>query len=150
MSTGDTTKRHRNTAHNRSTSVATTITEEVEEDEEVPSKPSLDRAPTVKKDGGLSRSDTIKPQLTAEAETEAEAEAEAANDSVVVEESSAENSEETEAAAADPKPEDKDAEEEEAEITVIESEVPADAEGPGESEGVVPEETTKAETETEK
>ena len=146
VSTGDTTKRHRNTAHNRSTSVATTITEEVEEDEEVPSKPSLDRAPTVKKDGGLSRSDTIKPQPAAEPE----AEAEAAQDSVVVEEPPTEDSEQTEAAAADSKPEGKDAEEEEAEITVIESEVPADAEGPGESEAVIPEETSKAETEAEK
>jgi hypothetical protein len=144
VSTGDTTKRHRNTAHNRSTSVATTIAEEVEEDEEVPSKPSLDRAPTVKKEGGLARSDTIKPQPAAEGE----AEAEAANDSVVVEEPSIEESKQIE--TTDSKPEDNGAEDEEAEITVIEAEVPADAEGTGESEAVVPEETTKAETEIEK
>jgi hypothetical protein len=145
ISTGDTTKRHRNTAHNRSSSIATTITEEVEEDDESPSKPSLDRAPTVKKEGGLARSDTVKPQPA----PEAEAEAEAANDSVVVEEASAEDNKQTEE-AADSKPEDKGAEEEEAEITIIEAEVPADAEGPGESEAVIPEETTTAETVVEK
>lgn len=148
VSTGDTTKRHRNTAHNRSSSIATTITEEVEEDDESPSKPSLDRAPTVKKEGGLARSDTIKPQPAAE--IEAETEAEAANDSVVVEEPSIEESNQAEAAEADSKPEDKDAEEDEAEITVIEAEVPADAEGPGESEAAIPEETTTAETVIEK
>ena len=146
VSTGDTTKRHRNPAHNRSSSIATTITEEVEEDDESPSKPSLDRAPTVKKEGGLTRSDTVKPQPAAETE----AEAEAAQDSVVVEQPSAEDSKPTEAAAADLQPESKDAEEEEAEITVIEAEVPADAEGPGESEAVIPEETTTAETVIEK
>ena len=43
-----------------------------------------------------------------------------------------------------------DAEDEEAEITVIEAEVPEDAEGPGESEAIIPEETSKAETEIEK
>jgi hypothetical protein len=145
ISTGDTTKRHRNTAHNRSSSIATTITEEVEEDDESPSKPPLDRAPTVKKEGGLARSDTVKPQPA----PEAEAETEAANDSVVVEEPSAEDSKQA-GDSAESKPEDKDAEEEEAEITIIEAEVPADVEGPGESDAVIPEETTAAETVAEK
>jgi hypothetical protein len=143
MATGDTTKRHRNTTHNRSNSVATTIAEEAEEDEDFPSKPSLDRAPTVKKEGGLARSDTIKPQPSAEVETEAEA----AYESTVFEEPAVESSKLVEAeAAASSKLEDKDAEDDEAEITVIEAEVPEDAEGPGESAAVIPEETTKAET----
>ena len=147
VSTGDTTKRHRNTTHNRSSSIATTIAEEAEEEEEFPSKPSLDRAPTVKKDGGLGRSDTLKPEPAAEAE----AEAKAAKESAVVEEPSAEDSKKTEeSAAADSTPEDKDAEDDEAEITVIEAEVPADAEGPGESDAAIPEETTTAETVIEK
>lgn len=142
VATGDTAKRHRNTAHSRSNSVSTTIAEEAEEDEDVPSKPSLDRAPTVKKEGGLSRSDTIKPEPAPEPEAAAGIEADAAQDSVVVEEPSIEDTKQ----AADPKPEGEDAEEEEAEITVIEAEVPEDSEGPGESAAVIPEETTKAET----
>ena len=142
VATGDTTKRHRNTTHNRSNSVSTTIAEEAEEDEDFPSKPSLDRAPTVKKEGGLARSDTLKPEPPAEVE----AEAEAARETVVVEEVPAEDSKQAEPAAADSKSEDKDTEDDEAEITVIEAEVPENAEGPGEIAAVIPEETTKAET----
>jgi hypothetical protein len=134
LATGDTTKRHRNTTHNRSSSIATTITEEAEEEEDFSSKSSLARAPTVKKEGGLSRSDTIKP--------EREPEAVEAHGPIVVEEPSSEDSKATE----DVKPESEAAEDEEAEITVIEAEVPEDAEGPGESAAEVPEQPVKAET----
>ena len=141
LATGDTTKRHRHTPSSRSNSVSTTITEEAEEDEDVSSKPSLERAPTVKKEGMLARSDTLK------AEPEPEAAAEAAEHSVVVEESPADNGKQEQEIDNQPKVE--DAEDEEAEITVIESEVPADADGPGESAAETPEEPVKAETITE-
>ena len=137
LATGDTTKRHRHTPSSRSNSVSTTITEEAEEDEDVSAKPSLERAPTVKKEGGLARSDTLKP------EPESEAVPEAAQNSVVVEEPP--SVEAKPAHEADNQPKVEDAEDEEAEITVIESEVPADAEGPGESAAETPQEPVKAE-----
>lgn len=137
LATGDTTKRHRHTQSNRSNSVSTTITEEAEEDEEIPLKPSLERAPTVmKKEGGLARSDTIKPEPE-------QPELEAAQESVVVEEP---EPKEDDQKAEEPDAEGEQEEEEDAEVTVIEAEVPEDAEGPGESGATKPEEETKAET----
>jgi hypothetical protein len=133
IATGDTTKRHRHTASNHS--VSTTIAEEAEEDEDL-SKPSLGRAPTVKKEGGLSRSDTLKPGLASQPESES------AHGPIVLEELKLDgNSEQTE----QHENKDEDAEDE-AEITVIESEVPEDAEGPGESAAEKPAEEVKAET----
>lgn len=136
VASGDTTKRHRNTTHNRSSSIATTIAEEAEEDEDFGSKSTLERAPTVKKDLplGLSRSDTIKPEPTPEAE--------AAHGEAVIEEPSSDDAQQI----ADAAPETEAAENEEAEITVIEAEVPEDSEGPGESAVETPEESVKAET----
>jgi hypothetical protein len=139
LSTGDTTKRHRNPTHTRSSSVATTIAEEAEEDEDASSKPLLDRAPTGM-EGGLACSDTIKPRPESEAETSHDP-VETSHSSVVVEEPSSEGSEQTE-----PEPESVNAEKEGAEITVIEAEVPEDAEGPGESAAETPEQPVKAET----
>lgn len=141
IATGDTTKRHRHTASNHS--VSTTIAEEAEEDEDV-SKPSLGRAPTVmKKEGGLSRSDTLRPGLSSESVSESEPEPEASHGPVVLEEPKLEEtSDQTE--KHDTK--DEDDAEDEAEITVIESEVPEDAEGPGESDAEKPAEEVKAET----
>jgi hypothetical protein len=139
IATGDTTKRHRHTASNHS--VSTTIAEEAEEDEDL-SKPSLGRAPTVKKEGGLSRSDTLKPGLVSQPESEQEPESESAHGPIVLEEPKLDgNSEQTEQHGS----KDEDAEDE-AEITVIESEVPEDAEGPGESAAEKPAEEVKAET----
>lgn len=137
LSTGDTTKRHRQTPNSRSNSVSTTITEEAEEDEDSPVKPSLERAPTsVKKEGGLTRSDTIK----AESEPENKAESEAARDSIVVEEPEADESKDS--TTEEPKEEDA---EDDTEVTVIEAEVPEDAEGPGERVSEKPQEEIKAE-----
>jgi len=137
IATGDTTKRHRHTASNHS--VSTTIAEEAEEDEDL-SKPSLGRAPTVKKEGGLSRSDTLKPGSSPEPASKPEPEA--AHGPIVLQEPELDgNSEQAEPQQA--KVED---EEDEAEITVIESEVPEDADGPGESAAEKPAEEVKAET----
>ncbi|KAM0718705.1 hypothetical protein Q7P37_005776 [Cladosporium fusiforme] len=143
LTTGDTTKRHRHTPSSRSNSVSTTIAEEAEEDEEVPAaKPSLERAATtVKKEGGLSRSDTIKAEPEAEPKPEPEPEPEPVHGSVVVEEPGAEEGEGK--AAEESKPEEED---DDAEVTVIEAEVPEDAEGPGERDAEKPEEEVKAET----
>ena len=142
IATGDTTKRHRHTASNHS--VSTTIAEEAEEDEDV-SKPSLGRAPTVKKEGGLSRSDTLRPGLSSESVSETEPEPEAAHGPVVLEEPKPEDIREQADPQHEDKNEDEDAEDE-AEITVIESEVPEDTEGPGESAAEKPAEEVKAET----
>jgi hypothetical protein len=139
VATGDTTKRHRHTASNHS--VSTTIAEEAEEDEDV-SKPSLGRAPTVKKEGGLSRSDTLRPGLASQPESEPEPEPEAAHGPIVLEEPKLEESSEQ----TEPQQDKNEDAEDEAEITVIESEVPEDAEGPGESAAEKPEEEVKAET----
>jgi len=137
VATGDTTKRHRHTASNHS--VSTTIAEEAEEDEDVSSKPSLGRAPTVmKKEGGLSRSDTLKPELPSEPSPESES----AHGSVVLEEPKLEES----SKQAELQQDKNDEAEEEAEITVIESEVPEESEGPGESAAEKPAEEVKAET----
>lgn len=143
VATGDTTKRHRHTASNHS--VSTTIAEEAEEDEDVSSKPSLGRAPTVKKEGGLTRSDTLRPESASESEPEPEPES--AHGAVVMEEPKLEESNEQ---AEKPSDTSEDAEaEDEAEITVIESEVPEDAEGPGESAAEKPADEVKPETSTE-
>lgn len=140
LATGDTTKRHRHTQSNRSNSISTTIAEEAEEDEDVPLKPSLERATTVmKKEGGLSRSDTIK------AEQPDQTEAEAAQASVVVEEEPEAEEGDKQAGEAKAADGDQNEEEDDAEVTVIEAEVPEDADGPGESGAVKPEDEPKAE-----
>lgn len=149
LATGDTTKRHRHTQSNRSNSISTTIAEEAEEDEDVPLKPSLERATTVmKKEGGLSRSDTIKAEQPDQTETDVEAEAEAAQASVVVEKDPEAGKGDKQADNAKTEDDDQNEEEDDAEVTVIEAEVPEDADGPGESGAVKPEDEPKAETTT--
>ena len=95
----------------------------------------------MKKEGGLSRSDTLKPEVPSEPSSEQES----GHGSVVMEEPKPDESSKQAELQQD---EDEEAEEE-AEITVIESEVPEDAEGPGESAAEKPAEEVKAEAITE-